>query len=329
MTPSVSTRRWLLLLLFALASFLFCLHTGSVSLQWRELWSCLNDACSQQMQWQLLWQLRLPRLLLGFVAGAGLALSGALLQHLSRNPLADPYLFGVIAGAGLGATIATIYLPASVIALPLAAFIGAVFAIALVVALALIGRWQRLEHFILAGVAISFLFSAATALLLYQHDPFAANRVMFWLMGSLSRASYQPLWFIVPCLLLCLLLAVLFRRQLDAMLWSDQTALSLGVPVQPLRLLFLLLTAALTATIVAYCGGIGFVGLMVPHLVRMLLGAQALSLFVGSALCGGIFLIWVDAGARTLMPSQELPLGVITSACGSLFFLLLLSRRRG
>jgi iron complex transport system permease protein len=112
------------------------------------------------------------------------------------------------------------------------------------------------------------------------------------------------------------------------MLWSDQTALSLGVPVQPLRLLFLILTAALTACIVAYCGGIGFVGLMVPHLVRMLLGSQAMTLFIGSCLCGGIFLIWVDAGARTLLPNQELPLGVITSACGSIFFLLLLSRRR-
>ncbi|MCT6699098.1 FecCD family ABC transporter permease [Rheinheimera sp. 4Y26] len=322
-------QRWLLLFLLALGSFLFCLNTGSVSLQWQELWWCFTGECTDPMQWQLIWQLRLPRLLLGFVAGAGLALSGALLQHLSRNPLADPYLFGVIAGAGLGATVASLYFPALLIALPLAAFVGALLAIALVLVLALLARWQQLDHFILAGVAVSFLFSAATALLLYQHDPFAANRVMFWLMGSLSRASYQPLWFILPCLLLCLLLAVLFRRQLDAMLWSDQTALSLGVPVQPLRLLFLLLTAALTASIVAYCGGIGFVGLMVPHLVRMLLGSQALSLFVGSCLCGGIFLIWVDAGARTLMPSQELPLGVITSACGSLFFLLLLSRRRG
>ncbi len=329
MAKSFLTGRWLLLLLLTLLSLIFCLNTGAVTLQWQALWSCLNADCQQPVQWQLLWQLRLPRLLLGFVAGAGLALCGALLQHLSRNPLADPYLFGVIAGAGLGATLATLYLPASVIALPLAAFIGALLAIALVLAFALLGRWQQLDLFILSGVAVSFLFSAITALLLYQHDPFAANRVMFWLMGSLSRASYQPLWFILPCLLLCLMLACLFRRQLDAMLWSDQTAISLGVPVQPLRLLFLLLTAALTASIVAYCGGIGFIGLMVPHLVRLLLGSQALTLFIGSSLCGGIFLIWVDAGARTLLPNQELPLGVITSACGSLFFLLLLSRRRG
>ncbi len=128
------------------------------------------------------------------------------------------------------------------------------------------------------------------------------------------------------CLACCYALALrwLFRRQLDAMLWSDQTALSLGVQVQPIRLLFLILTAALTACIVAFCGGIGFVGLMVPHLVRFLIGAQAFTLFIGSSLCGGIFLIWVDAGARTLLPNQELPLGVITSACGSIFFFIVI-----
>lgn len=330
MPERLKSVRWAILLLFALLSFVICLNTGAVQLQWQALWSCLGGAhCEQASQWQVLWQLRLPRLLLGFVAGAGLALCGALLQHLSRNPLADPYLFGIIAGAGLGATVATLYLPGSVIMLPLAAFAGALLAIALVLCFALWARWQNLDHFILSGVAVSFLFSAITALLLYQHDPFAANRVMFWLMGSLTRADYQALWFILPCLLLCLGLALLFRRQLDAMLWSDQTALSLGVQVQPIRLLFLILTAALTACIVAFCGGIGFVGLMVPHLVRFLIGAQAFTLFIGSSLCGGIFLIWVDAGARTLLPNQELPLGVITSACGSIFFLLLLSRRRG
>jgi iron complex transport system permease protein len=264
---------------------------------------------------------------LGLVAGAGLALSGALLQNLSRNMLADPYLFGIISGAGLGATLATLFFPQYAIALPLAAFTGALLAMMLVLSFAVFGGWQRLDTLILAGVAVSFLLSAVTSFLLYQSEAFAANRVMFWLMGSLARADYQAVAIITPCLLLCFGLACLFRRQLDALQWSDQTAISLGVAVLPLRLLFLGLTAALTASIVAYCGGIGFVGLMIPHLVRLLFGGQTIVLLSGSLLCGSVFLIWVDAGARTLLPEQELPLGVITAGLGSVFFLLLLSRR--
>lgn len=319
--------RWILLLLMLLFSCLWCLNTGAVSLQWSLLLPCLFEQCEAAVQQQILLDLRLPRLLLGLVAGAGLALSGALLQNLSRNMLADPYLFGIISGAGLGATLATLLLPQYAIALPLAAFAGALLAMALVLGFAALGGWQRLDTVILAGVAVSFLLSAVTSLLLYQSDAFAANRVMFWLMGSLARADYQAIAVITPCLLLCFTLACLFRRQLDALQWSDQTASSLGVAVLPVRLLFLLLTAALTACIVAYCGGIGFVGLMIPHLVRLLFGGQTLVLLCGSMLCGSMFLIWVDAGARTLLPEQELPLGVITAGIGSLFFLLLLSRK--
>lgn len=326
MIKQLQTIRWILLLSFLLFSCLWCLNTGAVSLQLSLLLPCLFEQCEAALQQQILLELRLPRLLLGLVAGAGLALSGALLQNLSRNMLADPYLFGIISGAGLGATLATLFLPQYAIALPLAAFAGALFAMALVLGFSALGGWQRLDTVILAGVAVSFLLSALTSLLLYQSEAFAANRVMFWLMGSLARADYQALAVITPCLMLCFTLACLFRRQLDALQWSDHTAYSLGVAVQPVRLLFLLLTAALTACIVAYCGGIGFVGLMIPHLVRLLFGGQTLVLVCGSMLCGSMFLIWVDAGARTLLPGQELPLGVITAGIGSMFFLLLLSR---
>ena len=319
--------RWLAFILLFLVSCLWCLNIGAVSLDWQQLWPCLISTCEAPVQQQILLELRLPRLLLGLVAGAGLALSGALLQNLSRNMLADPYLFGIISGAGLGATLATLFFPQYAIALPLAAFTGALLAMMLVLSFAVFGGWQRLDTLILAGVAVSFLLSAVTSFLLYQSEAFAANRVMFWLMGSLARADYQAVAIITPCLLLCFGLACLFRRQLDALQWSDQTAISLGVAVLPLRLLFLGLTAALTASIVAYCGGIGFVGLMIPHLVRLLFGGQTIVLLSGSLLCGSVFLIWVDAGARTLLPEQELPLGVITAGLGSVFFLLLLSRR--
>lgn len=327
MTKLLSPFRWLILVLLLLVSCLWCLNIGAVSLDWQQLWPCILAQCDAPAQQQILLDLRLPRVLLGLAAGAGLALSGALLQNLSRNMLADPYLFGIISGAGLGATLASLLFPQFAIALPLAAFAGALLAMLLVLGFAAFSGWQRLDTLILAGVAVSFLLSAITSLLLYQSDAFAANRVMFWLMGSLSRADYPAIAVITPILLLCFGLACLFRRQLDALQWSDQTAQSLGVAVKPVRLLFLLLTAALTACIVAYCGGIGFVGLMIPHLVRLLLGGQTLVLLCGSMLCGSMFLIWVDAGARTLLPEQEVPLGVITAGLGSLFFLLLLSRK--
>lgn len=327
MTKLLSSFRWLGLVLLLVISCLWCLNIGAVQLNWSQLLPCFVAPCDAPVQQQILLELRLPRLMLGLLAGAGLALSGALLQSLSRNMLADPYLFGIISGAGLGATLATLFFPEYAIALPLAAFIGALLAMALVLGFAAIGGWQRLDTLILAGVAVSFLLSAVTSLLLYQSEAFAANRVMFWLMGSLARADYQGLIVIAPCLLLVFAIGCLFRRQLDALQWSDQTAQSLGVAVLPVRLMFLLLTAALTACIVAYCGGIGFVGLMIPHLVRLLLGGQTLVLLCGSMLCGSIFLIWVDAGARTLLPEQELPLGIITAGLGSLFFLLLLSRK--
>lgn len=327
MNQLLSSIRWLLLALLLLFSAIWCLNIGAVSLNWSLLWPCLVSQCAAVTEQQILLELRLPRLLLGLVAGAGLALSGALLQNLSRNMLADPYLFGVISGAGLGATLATLFFPQYALALPLAAFAGAVLAMALVLGFAAVGGWRRLDTIVLAGVAVSFLLSAITSLLLYQSDAFAANRVMFWLMGSLARADYQALAVITPCLLLCFALGCLFRRQLDALQWSDQTAQSLGVAVLPIRLLFLLLTAALTACIVAYCGGIGFVGLMIPHLVRLLLGGNTIVLLSGSMLGGSLFLIWVDAAARSIMPEQEIPLGVITAGIGSLFFLLLLTKK--
>ena len=159
-------------------------------------------------------------------------------------------------------------------------------------------------------------------------DAFAANRIMFWLMGSLARAEMTAIWVITPVFLLTMFVVVFWRRELAALHFSDNTAKSLGVDVTLVRLGLLLCTAALTAVVVAYCGGIGFVGLLVPHIIRFWLGNSPLPLLIGSAFAGAILLIWVDATARTLLPNQEVPLGVLTSALGSLFFLMLLAKRR-
>ena len=166
MNKHISSFRWGFLLLMLIISCLWCLNIGVVRLDWSMLWPCLFGQCDAPVQQQILLELRLPRLLLGLLAGAGLALSGALLQTLSRNMLADPYLFGIISGAGLGATLATLLFPEYAIVLPLAAFAGAVLAMSLVLGFAAVGGWQRLDTLILAGVAVSFLLSAVTSLLL-------------------------------------------------------------------------------------------------------------------------------------------------------------------
>lgn len=315
----------LLLLVALLVSVALCLQIGAVPLTWSFI---IAPDLDNGMSQQIFFELRLPRLLLGILAGASLALCGGLLQDLSRNQLADPYLFGIVAGAAFGATLVTVWLPELLIALPIAAFVGALLAIGLVIAFVSVNRRNQLEHLVLAGVAVSFLLSSLGSAFLYMGDAFAANRIMFWLMGSLARAQMTAIWVISPVLLLTLAVIVFWRRELAALHFADTTAKSLGVPVNKVRLGLLLCSAALTAVVVAYCGGIGFVGLLVPHLIRFWLGNSPIPMLFGSALAGAILLIWVDAAARTLLPSQEIPLGVLTSAIGSMFFLMLLARRR-
>jgi iron complex transport system permease protein len=304
---------------------LLALTTGSVDIPVSAVFGLTP---LDEMQSTVLWQLRFPRLLLALVAGAGLALCGALLQNASRNPLADPYLFGIVSGAALGATVATIVLPEWQLMTALFAFFGALLAVFLVVLIGAASRWQRLESLLLCGVAVSFMLSALTTTLLYLSEPFAANRVMFWLMGSLSQASLTQVLLIFPLVFITLVLGLLYRRQLDALVLTDESARSLGVNVRPLRLVVLLLCAAVSAAIVACCGGIAFVGLMIPHLVRALFGVSSAALLTGSVWLGAVFLVTVDMISRSLLPQQELPIGVVTSALGSLFFLMMIVKYR-
>jgi iron complex transport system permease protein len=172
------------------------------------------------------------------------------------------------------------------------------------------------------------MLSAISSFVLYFAEPFAANRIMFWLMGSLSRSDWYSVLLLAPIVLVVLILALALRRQLDALLLSDDSARALGVHTLRLRLVLLLATALLTACIVSQCGGIAFVGLMIPHIVRHFFGVTSVRLLVGSAVVGALFLIWVDNVARTVLPQQEIPIGVITSIAGSIFFLLLMRRQR-
>jgi len=315
------------LLLLTFSSAIAGLHFGPAALSSNQVVQCLLGSCDTQISEMVIWQVRVPRVLVALVAGMGLAIAGAILQNTTRNPLADPYLFGIVSGAGLGATIATLSLGENLaIALPLAAFLGALLAITIVLFITKV--LQRMEQLLLTGVAVSFMLASITQFILYFGEPFATNRVIFWLMGSLSRVEMSNFYVIACVLLVTIVTIIALHRHIDALLLGDESAASLGVNVDKLRLLMLGLCAALTATIVAYCGGIGFVGLMIPHIVRQLIGVTTLKLVIGSALIGGSFLIWVDIIARSALADAEIPIGIITSALGSIFFLFIMVRTR-
>ncbi|MGG2398828.1 FecCD family ABC transporter permease [Pseudomonas sp. SH1-B] len=277
----------------------------------------------------IVWQLRAPRVLLGALVGAGLALVGTVLQAVTRNPLADPHLLGVSSGAAFGAVLVVLYLGefAGLLSLPLAAFVGALASMLLVLAIA--SRSGRLEsdRLLLAGVAVSFVMMAASNLLLYLGNPHAASSVLFWMLGGLGLARWELLWLPALCLLLALAVLLGLGRALNALMAGEQSAVSLGLEPRRVRLLVFVVASLLTGVLVSLSGAIGFVGLMLPHVARFLVGAEHRRLLPVAALLGATFLVWVDVAARTWLAPQDLPIGIVTAAIGGVFFVALLRRR--
>ncbi|MDN3383097.1 iron ABC transporter permease [Pseudoalteromonas sp. APC 3358] len=285
-----------------------------------------NDA---SFNTRIIYELRMPRTLLAFLAGSGLAIAGLILQTVTRNPLADPYLFGISSGASFGVVLLMALAGISAgFMLSAAALLGSLLAMSLLILIA--GRQQsaQVESMLLAGVALSFLFSAFTSLLLYWSDPQAVAAILFWTLGSFARAQWATLWLPLLVITLCTFVMLSFRRQLNAMLLGDESAITLGVRVQRFRILMLVLSSLITAVLVAMCGGIGFVGLMVPHIVRFFISQGTIAGLLVTSLVGGTFMVWVDVLSRSLLKNQELPVGVITAAIGSVFFLSLLFFRK-
>ncbi|MEM5478826.1 iron ABC transporter permease [Pseudoalteromonas fuliginea] len=278
---------------------------------------------------RIIFELRMPRTLLAFLAGSGLAIAGLILQTVTRNPLADPYLFGISSGASFGVVLLMALAGISAgFMLSAAALLGSLLAMSLLILIA--GRQQsaQVESMLLAGVALSFLFSAFTSLLLYWSDPQAVAAILFWTLGSFARAQWATLWLPLLVITLCTFVMLSFRRQLNAMLLGDESAITLGVRVQRFRILMLVLSSLITAVLVAMCGGIGFVGLMIPHIVRFFISQGTIAGLLVTSLVGGTFMVWVDVLSRSLLKNQELPVGVITAAIGSVFFLSLLFFRK-
>ncbi|MGY3643160.1 MULTISPECIES: FecCD family ABC transporter permease [Pseudomonas] len=279
----------------------------------------------------IVWNYRLTRALVAAACGAGLATCGVILQSLLRNPLADPYLLGISAGASTGAVmVALLGVGAGAISLSVGAFAGAVTAFALVILLARVsGSASGTGQIILAGIAGSQLFNALTAFLITRSaSSEQARGIMFWLLGNLGGVRWPSVWLAVPVAVLGLVVCLWHRRALDAFTFGADSAASLGIPVRRVQILLIGCAALVTAVMVSIVGSIGFVGLVIPHAARLLLGTSHARLLPASALGGAVFLIAADVLSRTLIKGQVIPVGVITALVGAPVFALILVGRR-
>ncbi|MFD0661554.1 FecCD family ABC transporter permease [Thermocatellispora tengchongensis] len=278
----------------------------------------------------IVWRIRFPRVLLGVVAGAGLALAGAVVQGVVRNPVADPYLLGLSHGASVGAVLVltTGVAVLGALTLPAAAFCGAATAMALVLAMARQGGRLLPVRLILVGVAFGHLFAGITSFVLARTDSSAAQQqIIFWLLGGLSGTNWATLPVPAAVVAGATVLLLARARRLNALVLGEEAGAALGLNASRLRWQLLVLTTLLTGTVVAVSGGIGFVGLIVPHLARMLVGADHRRMLPVAVLLGGVFLLWADVAARMLISPAELPIGVLTAFLGVPFFLLVMRAR--
>ncbi|MHC1578357.1 MAG: FecCD family ABC transporter permease [Dehalococcoidia bacterium] len=276
--------------------------------------------------------IRLPRILLAGLVGAALAVAGATYQGLFRNPLADPYLLGVSSGAGLGATIAML-IPfglswMSFGAVPLFAFLGATGAVAVVYLLARVGKTVPTTTLILAGVALSALLASLSSYLMTVSGG-ELHRIVFWLLGGLYLTKWSEVWTVLPAVSAGLAVIWIHARPLNVMQLDEEQAQQLGINVERAKVILLAAATLITSAAICFTGLIGFVGILIPHAVRLIWGPDYRFLLPLSTLVGAIFLILADTLARTIIPPTEIPVGIITAFCGAPFFLYLLRRKKG
>ena len=294
------------------------------------VWAALTGS-GTAVETTIVWTLRMPRTVLGLAVGGGLAVVGVAMQALVRNPLAEPYILGASAGASAGASLFFLgFLPAVVsktVSMPVAATAGAWLAVAAVFAAARQGPTLSTTRLLLAGVAMSALLGSVTAFVTYASpEPDKLRAVLFWLLGSLTRARWETV--VGPAVVALGSLAALWTlaRPLDLLTTGEERAAALGVPVEALKRALVALAAVATGVLVASAGVIGFVGLIVPHAVRLAAGATHARLVPLAFVGGAVFLVVADLAARLVLAGQEVPVGVLTAICGVPFFLALLRR---
>lgn len=284
-----------------------------------------------ETQEMIVWQLRLPRVLGAAAVGAALAAAGVLFQGLLRNPMADPYLLGTSGGAALAATVALLFpISAGILGftlVPVAAFVGALAAVLLVYQIARVGTRTPITTLLLAGFAASSMMAAVMSFLMLMNQN-ALQRVVLWTMGGISASGWDGLRVIIPLILVGLFAAYAMTGDLNAFLLGEEQAAALGITVERSKFLVMAVGALLTSAAVAISGLVGFVGLIVPHIVRLVVGPDHRLLLPASVLSGALFLVLADLAARLALAPSEVPLGVVTALIGAPFFIYLLRQSK-
>jgi len=307
-----------------------CLNFGTVSINPKDIITLLINGSQDKTKSLIIWQLRAPRIVLGILTGAALSTVGGAFQGILRNPLADPYILGVSAGAALGACtgIAFQYMTGYLLSsyLPLFAFIGAMLSLYLVYKSSKISYSANSTGLLLSGVAINFLFSALITVLLALSRR-ELHSMVFWLMGDLSSANWKKISIITLPVIIGSLILFFSSLDLNALSLGEEEALHLGINTSKLRIRIFVIGSIIIATVVSFTGLIGFVGLIIPHIARLLVGPDHRIMLPVAAFLGGAFLILCDVLARTLMSPTEIPIGAITAIIGAPLFIYLLRRK--
>ena len=331
-----------LLSLTAVVVGLMCLHFGAQPIGYGEMLHVLmgrmtstpsgTDGAAADITRTILLQIRLPRVLLGFLVGCSLSSVGVVLQALLRNPLADPYVLGVSSGAALGAALGVLCGAGTTVlaevALPACGFAGGIMALVIVYRMATSSERLPIHSLLLTGVILNAIFSALIMFITSILDPNRSYGMMAWLMGTLTSPTYSGLVGVVGYLSISLLLLFRQMRALNILALGEDAARSLGVDTERAKRSIFVLTALVTGAVVSVSGMIGFIGMVVPHAVRLVIGADHRLLLPASALVGGTFLMGADTMARTLMAPTEIPVGIITALAGGPFFVYLLLWRK-
>lgn len=335
-SPGVVISSWLLGCLVLFLSISVAVSFGAVSIPLTHVWSIIVNTLNladiepfwSRGQAAIVWQVRLPRALFAAMVGAGLALVGTALQAVTRNPLSDPHLLGISSGAAFGAVLALLHtgLFLGALTVPLFAFIGALLAACIVLLILSNTKDGGANRLILTGVAVSFILMGLANALIFLGDHRASHTAVFWMLGGLGLATWDMLAWPLVILVCASVWFFSITNSLNAIMVGDETALTLGISPKRIRLYVFVVSSLITGVMVAFSGIIGFVGLIIPHISRLIIGGNNVKLIPAAMLTGAIFLVWADIIARTIIQPADLPIGIITGLVGGGFFLWLLNR---
>ena len=275
-----------------------------------------------------LWQLRIPRIVMSVLAGAALAICGGVFQSIFRNPVCDPYILGISSGASLGAAIAFILgWDALLFGITLPALVTALITLFMILGIARLKGKHNTNTLLLIGIALNFFISAMITLMIVMNQK-EMHKIYFWTMGSLTHVSWFEIAWLVPIMIICISILFYYSKYLNIMQVGEETAQTLGINTQRTSYIVLITSSVLISVVVAFCGSIGFIGLIMPHVARLLVGSNNRRLFTYSLFFGAFFLLIADTLARTIAQPAELPVGSITALAGAPYFIYLVMRKR-